>query len=418
MGKRTRSEEDSLLRRRRRTGTELPPSPETYAAGRLESVHAPLGSEKDMPPGYFDAVEDTRTFINDVVTEAMAMGASDIHITSSSGEMIIRARVDSTMVPFRAVSGSIATAILNNFKAVNGLSTSQSYIPQETTFYVDVDGESLGVRVVSFPRATAGDPAGGGATVLRLPESGPLRTIDQLGFSEQNKAEFLRTLDAGNQMILIAGPMGCGKSTTARAALLHISGPGNSVWSLEDPVERLIPGVTQISVNESQGAGFDTLMPHLLRADYDTLFLGEIRDPKTAAAGVRQAKAGRQVITTIHANNNVTALLRLIDLAQDSPLSVLDSVRGVVSQRMIARRNPDWTEGDDPALRYRGRTPIHELLTVNDDIVEAVMASVPLHELKALAAQASVNTFANDLARLVEAGITDQEEAERVLRAN
>lgn len=416
MGKRTRSEEGSLLGRRRRS--ELPPSPEAYAGNQLKSVHAPLGTEKDMPSGYFDAVEDTQTFINDVVAECMAIGASDIHLTSSASELMIRARVDSTLIPVRSVTGSIATAIMNNFRANNGLSTSQSFIPQETTFYVDVDGESLGVRVVSFPRAAPGDPAGGGATVLRLPESGPLRTVDELGFSDQNKAEFLRTLDAGNQMMLIAGPMGCGKSTTARAALLHISGPGNSVWSLEDPVERLIPGVTQISVNEKQGAGFDTLMPHLLRADYDTLFLGEIRDPKTAAAGVRQAKAGRQVITTIHANNNVTALLRLIDLAQDSPLSVLDSVRGVVSQRMIARRNPDWAEGDDPAFRYKGRTPIHELLTVNDDIVEAVMASVPLNELKSLAAKASVNTFANDLARLVEAGVTDVEEAERVLRAN
>lgn len=371
-----------------------------------------------LPPKYYDVVEDPHTYLNSVMLEAMAMGASDVLIDYSPQQMLIRARVDSRMRPVRSVPGEDITRLMNIFKSTYGLSTSQSYTPQEASMNLEVDGEPRRVRLVAFAKTTAESQAGGMALVMRLPESGPQRTLEQLGLSALNHEYLRKMLDTRSQMILIAGPMNCGKSTTARAALMHISNPYNTVWTLEDPVERLIPGTIQLSVNEKEKAGYDDLLPHLLRADYDTLFLGEIRDPKTAAAGVRQARAGRQVITTIHATNNVTALMRLINLAGDTPLSVLDSVRGVISQRLVARRNPLWSEGDDPLNRYKGQVPIHEALTITDTMIEAIMAGVPLHELKSIAAANSVSTFAQDLERLVDAGVTDVQEAERLLNAN
>jgi type II secretory ATPase GspE/PulE/Tfp pilus assembly ATPase PilB-like protein len=151
-----------------------------------------------------------------------------------------------------------------------------------------------------------------------------------------------------------------------------------------------------------------------VRSDYDTLFLGEIRDQDTAVAGVRQAKAGRQVITTIHANNNITALLRLIDLAQDSPLSVLDSVKGIVSQRLVGRVNPDW-DGKSPVDKYKGRVPIHEILLIDDDLTEAIMTNQPLSLLRGLAAHRSYSTFEQELDVLVSNEITDKAERLRIL---
>ena len=120
------------------------------------------------------------------------------------------------------------------------------------------------------------------------------------------------------------------------------------------------------------------------------------------------------MITTIHANDNVTALLRLIELAEDSPLSCMDAVRGVVSQRLMRRLNPSW-DGETAGERYKGRVPVHEVLIMNDELTEAVMRDQPIREIKKIAAAASENTFERDAQRLIDAGITDQKEVDRVL---
>jgi type II secretory ATPase GspE/PulE/Tfp pilus assembly ATPase PilB-like protein len=249
---------------------------------------------------------------------------------------------------------------------------------------------------------------------MRLPPQGPLRRLDELDFSPLNYALVTNLLAAANRMVLFAGPMGSGKTTSSHGALDYVDTGTRTVWTIEDPVERKIDGLIQLEVDEGNGAGFADLLPFLVRSDYDTLFLGEIRDKATAAAGVRQAKAGRQVITTIHANDNITALLRLIELAEDSPLSVMDSVRGVVSQRLVAKLNHSW-DGRRAIDKYKGRVPIHEVLIVTDDLTEAVMSGAPLSQIKAIAMQNSQSTFRLDAERLISSGVTDEEEIRRVL---
>jgi type II secretory ATPase GspE/PulE/Tfp pilus assembly ATPase PilB-like protein len=314
------------------------------------------------------------------------------------------------MQDFKTIEGANAQVIMGRFKAAAELPSGGSFVPTESLYTVDVDGESRKARVALFRDHNAGD-----ALVLRLPPTGELRSLEELGFGESNLALFHKLLRAANRMVLIAGPMGSGKTTTAHAALKQVTTPERTVWSVEDPVERDLPGVVQLEIDESNGAGFHTLLPVLVRSDYDTLFLGEIRDKATAAAGVRQSKAGRQVITTIHANDNVTALLRLIELAEDSALSCMDAVRGVVSQRLMRRLNPEWEGGSDVTHRYKGRVPVHEVLIINDELTEAVMRNRPISEIKMIAASASESTFEIDSQRLIDAGITDEEEVRRVL---
>ncbi|ACL42100.1 type II secretion system protein E (plasmid) [Pseudarthrobacter chlorophenolicus A6] len=367
--------------------------------------------EDELPENYFQTDPDKDTWLEEIVQECMKMGASDLLLNFDNAAMILTAaaRVDGRMRPVRCVKGMQGRVIVGKFKAEAKLATSGRFAPEETIYLVDVHGEQRKARVAAFRTADGGD-----AIVMRLPPSGLLRQLTDLDFSPLNLQLFYDLLGAANRMIIIAGPMGSGKTTTAHAALMHVATPTRTVWTVEDPVERTLPGLIQLEVDEDNGAGFDALLPALVRSDYDTLFLGEIRDQATAAAGVRQAKAGRQVITTIHANNNVTALLRLIDLAVDSPLSVMDSVKGVVSQRLIGKLNPDW-DGRSELTKYKGRIPIHEVLTITDELTEAIMTNQPLSQLRELAETNSMSTFAADVERLVTQGITDEEEARRVI---
>ncbi|MCC3299241.1 GspE/PulE family protein [Arthrobacter caoxuetaonis] len=390
------------------------PMPEGYEEPVPETPEPEPEDEQEQityPENYLEISPDVNGWFQNIIQECMDIGASDVLLSTESERKVltVQARVDGRMRPIRRVEGLEARQIVGKFKSGSGLSTGVSFIPEETIYMVDVDGEERKARVVSFHTADGGD-----AIVLRLPPAGALRRLSELSFSPLNKELFEELLGAANRMIVIAGPMGSGKTTTAHGALMHVSTGTRTVWTVEDPVERNLPGLIQLEVDEENNAGFDALLPALVRSDYDTLFIGEIRDNTTAAAAVRQAKAGRQVITTIHANNNVTALLRLIDLAEDSPLSVLDSVKGVVSQRLIGRLNADW-DGRDPMTKYKGRVPIHEVLTITDAITEAIMANVPLSRLRAIAEESSRSTFRQDVERLIADGITDREEARRVL---
>lgn len=384
------------------------PMPEGY----LEPVADPeTAKAPQLPENYLEIGPDVTGWFAGMIQECLELGASDVLLSTESERMVltVQARVDGRMRPIRRVEGVEARQIIGKFKSESGLSTGVSFVPEETIYMADVAGEARKARVVSFHTAEGGD-----AIVLRLPPTGSLRSLEELSFSPLNLNLFQDMLAAANRMIVIAGPMGSGKTTTAHGALMHVSTGTRTVWTVEDPVERNLPGLIQLEVNEENEAGFAALLPALVRSDYDTLFIGEVRDNTTAAAAVRQAKAGRQVITTIHANNNITALLRLIDLADDSPLSVLDSVKGVVSQRLVGRLNPDW-DRRDPATKYKGRVPIHEVLTVTDEMTEAIMANVPLSRLRDIAAHTSKSTFRQDIDRLIAAGITDHEEALRII---
>jgi type II secretory ATPase GspE/PulE/Tfp pilus assembly ATPase PilB-like protein len=355
---------------------------------------------------------DPQTWFGDAVQRALLAGASDIHVSLNGGPkdlLTVRVRIDGTIRTFETLKGENAQRVMGIFKASAEFASGGSFVPEEAIYTVDVEGEPRKARAVLFRTEDEGD-----ALVMRLPPMGEIRKLAELDFSESNLALLQKLLASSNRMLLVAGPMGAGKTTTSHAALMHVATSDRSVWTVEDPVERNLPGLTQLEVDDENGAGFDKLLPSLVRADYDTLFLGEIRDKATAAAGVRQAKAGRQVISTIHSNDNVTAVLRLIELAEDTPLSVMDAVKGVVSQRLVRRLNKEW-DGVDPATKYKGRIPIHEVLTMTDELVEAVMEQKPLSVIKQVAADASSSTFAQDAKRLIDSGITDEQEVRRVL---
>lgn len=354
---------------------------------------------------------DPASWLESTMLDALKMDASDLHIVvdGESKDLRARIRVDGQMQDFDYVTGIPAKVIMGRMKAATKLSSGGSFAPEETIYSIDLDGETRKARAVLFRVEDGGE-----ALVMRLPLTGSLRQLDELAFSDENLQHVLDLLAMPYKLIMIAGPMGSGKTTTAHGALLHVADPTRTVWTIEDPVERRLPNLVQLEIDEENGAGFDVLLSKLLRADYNTLFLGEIRDNATASAAVRQAKAGRQVMSTIHADDNIKSLMRLIELAGDSPMSVLSAVGGVISQRLVRKLNPEW-DGIDMTKKYKGRVPIHEILFVNDSIVEVMMQDRPLSEIKQQVRAAKGSTFYDDAVRLISAGVTDREEIVKVI---
>lgn len=354
---------------------------------------------------------DPASWLESTMLDALRMDASDLHIVvdGETKDLRARIRVDGQMQDFDYVTGVPAKVIMGRMKAATKLSSGGSFAPEETIYSIDLDGETRKARAVLFRVEDGGE-----ALVMRLPLTGSLRQLDELAFSDQNLQHVLDLLAMPYKLIMIAGPMGSGKTTTAHGALLHVADPTRTVWTIEDPVERRLPNLVQLEIDEENGAGFDVLLSKLLRADYNTLFLGEIRDNATASAAVRQAKAGRQVMSTIHADDNIKSLMRLIELAGDSPMSVLSAVGGVISQRLVRKLNPEW-DGVDMTKKYKGRVPIHEILFVNDSIVEVMMQDRPLSEIKQQVRAAKGSTFYDDAVRLISAGVTDREEVVKVI---
>ena len=337
--------------------------------------------------------------------QLVALGVSDVHILKSGArdEMVIQGRRDGVLEPVRVLRGREANTVLNLVKSRSRISTGSNRVPADGRYELEIDNYPYNLRAVATPLFDGGEKV-----VLRLPQTGALKELEELGFTEKNLAAVIELLGSPGGVTIIAGPMGEGKTTTAHAALSRIGGAGTALMSVEDPVERVLSHVAQIEVNEDlEGAGFGTIMRYLVRADFDTLFLGEIRDETTAASAVRMAQAGRRVISTIHATDNVTALRRLIEMSSDTPLSVLDSVRGIISQRLV-RRVGDGPDG------YLGRHPIHEVLSMNDSLIEALVRNQSIADIRA-AADTTSTTFAENARQLVESGVTDMKEIRRVL---
>lgn len=376
---------------------------------------------------------DPDTFIDETLVAAVESGASDVLITNNAARemsrlLVVQARIDGTMRPFVAARGRNTGKVIEKVKNKLGIPPSGKFEPVDKTYDIVIDGLPHKARVAAFRTHTGAD-----AINMRLPQVGGIRRLADLGFSDENYERITSMLDKANGMIMLAGPMGSGKSSSAWAMLDHINDGTRAIWTVEDPVERgldfevTVPGddggetvikfpyAVQIEVDEESGTGFDKVLPSLVRADYNTLFLGEIRDRNTAKSGVRQSNVGRQVFTTIHANDNITALLRLIELTEDSAIATLDAVRGVISQRLVATINPEW-DGTKRVPKYKGRTPVNEVLTVDDRIIEDFDMGKPLSRIRDYAFESDCSTrFIEDAQRIVAEGRTDWLEIARVL---
>jgi type II secretory ATPase GspE/PulE/Tfp pilus assembly ATPase PilB-like protein len=342
--------------------------------------------------------------LEDLVHRAERAGASDIHLHLVGKSARVAFRLDGVMTDAGEIPEPVAERVFGRIKFLARLKTYQESLPQDGRIDKADLGAQNDLRVATYPTVT------GEKIVLRLFNQTSVRTLSELGFPADARAELERFLRRSAGLLLLTGPAGSGKTTTIYACLRHLAeAGGRHIITVEDPVEQVLPGIMQTEVSEARGLTFATAARHLLRQDPQVLVLGEIRDDETANLAVRAALTGHLVISTLHAGSCKGVFERLLVMCADR-YAVVSSVEMVVNQRLVRRLcvGCDGT-GCEACLDtgYHGRVPVVEWCKVTDDLREQIR----LHGPAGIRPHRSLE----DAARaLVRDGVTDAAETCRL----
>ena len=379
--------------------------------------------------------------VNNLLSQAVDLGASDIHLEPGEEHFAVRMRVDGVLHTRLTQPVERFPAVASRIKLVSGIDIAERRLPQDGRITARISGREMDVRVSTVPCAF------GESIVLRLlaKERGDF-ALKNLGMEPDHLAMFRGWLHANNGIVLLTGPTGSGKSTTLSAALEEVDDGIKKIITVEDPVEHQMPNVTQIQVHAEIGYTFARALRAILRQDPDVIMIGEIRDLETAEIAIRSALTGHIVLSTVHTNDAVSSFSRLIDMGVE-PFLVAAPVRGVQAQRLVRkacahcstrtdppvlvreqlRRLPPqflgdgWVEveGCDACRRtgYRGRIGIYELVPVSDDLKEEIVAGANLTDLKRLALDKGHRTLLQDGLIKASHGQTTLEEVSRLTLA-
>lgn len=321
--------------------------------------------------------KDTVSYLNEIVKAGFKERASDIHVKFDLLEgMEIKYRVDGYLKEsqklYEAVNRKVLekniTEIIARMKILAGMNVAEKRKPQDGSFSFLLNAKNTNKRYDI--RAAYMPTVGGETMVLRILEN-YLKDIklETLGFSSQSIKMLNETLDRKYGMILVSGPTGSGKSTTLKSLINMLNDGRKKIITVEDPVESKINGTIQIQVNQEIGVTFSEVLKATLRNDPDIIVISEIRDEITAEIAVRAALTGHLVISTIHTNDTVSTLIRLVDMGIPKYL-ILDSLIGVIGQRLVGKRcQKCMGEGcDECSSGYSGRISINEILVLNQDV--------------------------------------------------
>jgi general secretion pathway protein E len=272
--------------------------------------------------------------LNLIIEEAVKARASDIHLEPDEERLRVRFRIDGTLQEMMSLPISVQRAIISRIKILSSLNIADHHHPQDGQFSTVSGGRNIDIRVATAPTVH------GEMAVLRiLDKSRGLLQLPQLGFNEKTLAKYESMLRVPYGMILVSGPTGAGKTTTMYASLSTIDTKGRNVITIEDPAEYRFKDINQIQVNVQAGITFASGLRSILRLDPDVIMVGEIRDAETANIGVQAALTGHLMLSSIHANDTVGVLFRMIDLGVE-PFLISSAVIGVVAQRMVRRICP------------------------------------------------------------------------------
>ena len=331
-------------------------------------------------------MERTGTFsavavVEELLLRAQAEGASDIHLDPGPGGVAVTLRRDGVLVPADNLPAEWATRLVGRVKTLADLLSYRTDLPQEGRIPSERSPIGCEVRVATYPVLD------GERIALRLdsPDTAP-EGIESLGLSERVRDGLAGALAQPEGVVLVTGPSGSGKTTSLYACVRHLlaASPRRSIVTVEDPVERRIPGVAQSEVNPAAGLDFARALRSLLRQDPDVLLIGEIRDRETANSVLEAGLTGHLVLSTIHAGTGSQVFTRLLDMGIE-PFVLRSAVRGVLAQRLVRR-----SDGDGG---FRGRVPVADWMPYGREDCG----------------------LRDEAARLVEAGTTTRKEIERVL---
>ncbi|NQT95069.1 MAG: Flp pilus assembly complex ATPase component TadA [Candidatus Omnitrophica bacterium] len=376
-------------------------------------------------------------FVNQVLQQAVSERSTDIHIEPFEGELRIRYRVDGVL--FNAsIPPSIKylhSAIVSRVKIMSALNIAERRLPQDGRIKLKVQDHDLDLRVSTVPTSY------GESVHIRILSANILMGLEKLGLMEDDRKIIEEIIQKPHGILFVTGPTGSGKTTTLYACLSKINDASKNIITIEDPIEYQLHGVTQIQVSPKIGLTFANGLRAMLRHDPDIMMVGEVRDLETAEIAIRVALTGHLVFSTLHTNDAIGAITRLLDMGIE-PYLVSSSIEATLAQRLVRvicekckkEYVPDKDLLDDLKLNpgkkitfyegkgcaackftgFKGRTAIYEILVADDKINDMILRRTPVNEIKEVAIKAGMRTLFDDGMVKVQKGITTIKEVLRV----
>lgn len=352
--------------------------------------------------------------VNQVLSEAIRMNATDIHIEPYQNKVHLRYRIDGVLRDIKVPEDIfyIQPAIVSRIKIMSHLDVVERRIPQDGRAKVRLqDGQEVDLRLSVIPGYF------GENVVIRILPTEILLDLDKIGFYPDDLNRIEKIIQKPHGIILLTGPTGSGKTTTLYACLSRLNKPQVKIISIEDPVEYALEGITQIQVNPKVGLTFANTLRSVLRHDPDIMMVGEIRDSETADLAIRSALTGHLVFSTLHTNDAASGIVRLLDMGIE-PYLLASSVEVIIAQRLV-RLFCEQCKGagcdtcNDTG--FRGRTAIFEILLVEEEIRQMIINRKTANEIKEKARQLGMRTLMMSGMQLVEKGSTSEQEIMRVV---
>ncbi len=406
--------------------------------------------KKDEGPEIDETDSGIVRLANQLIIEATARGASDIHIEpdGSKNPCLIRLRIDGDCMKFMEIPGMHRNALVQRLKIMSNLDISERRKPQDGKIRFKYSKGIIELRVATIPTANGNEDV-----VMRILAASKPLPLEKMGFSEYNLTAFKQIVQKPYGICLVVGPTGSGKTTTLHSALGFINTEDMKIWTAEDPVEITQKGLRQVQVQPKIEFTFAAAMRSFLRADPDVIMVGEMRDHETAAIGIEASLTGHLVFSTLHTNSAPETITRLLDMSID-PFNFADALLGIMAQRLIRTLCQKCKEGYHPTVQefneiveaygadyfdrtevdytpeltlykpkgcsacnntgFKGRMGVHELLVGTDEVKRAVQRRAPIDELRKIAQDQGMRTLLQDGLEKMFKGIVDYKQARAI----
>ena len=415
--------------------------------GELDQLASDLTDTDETDDSELTALGDVTAeapvvrFVNLLIMQGIADGASDIHLDPGEHSLRVRYRIDGVLKDAHTAPKSIQAAVISRLKITAGIDIAETRKPQDGRLSVNHEGKKIDLRVACLPTVF------GEKVVMRILDNSTAQlSLDDLGFAPANFQRYEQSYVKPYGMILVTGPTGSGKSTTLYATVNIVSDPQVNVITVENPVEYRIPGINQVQTNDKAGMTFAAALKSILRSDPDVVLIGEIRDHETAQIAVEAALTGHLVLSTLHTNDAPSAITRLVEMGIE-PFLVGSALDCVLAQRLCRKlclkcreeyvptaeellAVPDYpyTAGDPlPTLYkpvgcnscsstgYKGRMALHEVMSVSESVERLAVQRVASDDIMRLARSEGMKTLLEDGWYKVGLGLTSIQEILRVV---
>ena len=374
-----------------------------------------------------------------ILEDAIQINASDVHIEPGQNELVLRFRIDGVLRTQATTDRSIANPLLSRLKLMAHLDIAERRLPQDGRFNIVLHDKNIDVRMSTMPLET------GEAAVLRLlNQSAGILDLNQVGMPDTTLEKLRQVMRSPHGLVLVAGPTGSGKTTTLYAMLKELNNPAVKIITAEDPVEYRLPGISQVQINPKVDLTFARVLRAVLRHDPDIVLVGEMRDAETAQIGLRAAMTGHFVMSTLHTNDAISTVLRLVDMEAE-PYLIAGALRGILAQRLVRRVCDNCAAADElePNTRiflkrelaaleggtvfkkgtgcaycnqtgYLGRIGVYEYLTITPELAELLHQGEVMQFARQAAQQAGYQNLKQSAFQLAVKGLTSVDEVMRL----